>query len=75
MYRTAGNLVIGKPPPRQKPWISDLTWALIEMRNNLNKDIEATPFVAVLHCTRRDKSSHVEKLAKSAEESAFVGDL
>ena len=28
--------------------MSDSTWALIEMRNNLKKDIEAPPFVAVL---------------------------
>ena len=43
VYRTAGDLVIGKPPRRWKPWMSDSTWALIEMRNNLKKDIEATP--------------------------------
>ena len=29
----------------------------------------------VKRSTRRDKRSHVEKLAKSAEEAAFVGDL
>ena len=29
--------------------MTDSTWALIEMRNNLKKDIEAIPFVAVLH--------------------------
>ena len=29
----------------------------------------------VKRSTRPDKRSHVEKLAKSAEESAFVGDL
>ena len=35
VYRTAGDLVIGKPPRTRKPWMSDSTWALIEMRNNL----------------------------------------
>ena len=59
------------------------------MRNNLKKDIEATPVSSrsaleseyntknreVKRSTRRDKRSHVEKLAKSAEEAAFVGDL
>ena len=29
--------------------MSDSTWPLIEMRNNLKKDIEVTPFVAVLN--------------------------
>ena len=29
----------------------------------------------VKRSTRRDKRSHVEKLAKSAEEAAFLGDL
>ena len=89
MYRTAGDLVIGKPPRRRKPWISDSSWALIEMRNNLKKDIEATPVCSrsvlgseyktenreVKRSTRREKRSHVEKLAKSAEEAAFVGDV
>ena len=42
MYRTAGDLEIGKPPRRRKPWMSASTWALIEMRNDLKKDIEAT---------------------------------
>ena len=41
VYRTAGDLVIGKPP--RKPWMSDSTWTVIEIRNNLKKDIEATP--------------------------------
>ena len=68
--------------------MSDSTWALIEMRNNLKKDIEATPVCSrsalereyktknreVKRSTRRDKRSHVEKLAKSAEVAAFVGD-
>ena len=89
MYRTAGDLVIGKPPRGRKPWLSDSTGAPIEMRNNLKKDIEATPICSrsalesdkktknreVKRSTRRDKTSHVEKLAKSAEEPAFVGDL
>ena len=65
--------------------MSDSTWALIEMR----KDIEATPVCSrsaleseykaknreVKRSTRRDQRSHVEKLAKSAEEAAIVGDL
>ena len=70
--------------------MSDSTWALIELRNNLKKDIEDHPPVCnhfaleseyktknreVKRSTRRDKRSHVEKLAKSAEETAFVGDL
>ena len=42
VYRTAGDLVIGKPPRRRKPWMSDSIWALIEMRNNLKKGMEAT---------------------------------
>ena len=83
----AGGMVIGKPPLGRKSGMSDYTWALIEMRKNLKKDIEATPFVAVLHwkasiklkteklSSGRDKRSHVEKLAKSAEEAVFVGDL
>ena len=29
--------------------MSDSTYSLIEMRNNFMKDIEAIPFVAVLH--------------------------
>ena len=51
------------------------TWALIERRNNLKKDIEATPVCSrsaleseyktknkeVTRSTRRDKRSHVEK--------------
>ena len=41
VYRTAGDLVIGKTR-RRKPWMSGSTWVLIEMRNNLKKDIEAT---------------------------------
>ena len=59
------------------------------MTNNLKKDIEATPVCSrsaleseyktknreVKRSTGRDKRSHVEKLAKSAEEAAFVGDL
>ena len=51
------------------------------MRNNLKKDIEAlkseyeTKNRQVKRSTRRDKRSHVEKLAKSAEEAAFVGDM
>ena len=53
----------------------------------MKKDLEATPFVAVLHWKASIKlkteklneavgvtRSHVEKLAKSAEEAAFVGD-
>ena len=42
VYRTTGDLVIGKPPRRQKPWMSNSTLALIVMTNNLKKDIEAT---------------------------------
>ena len=42
LYRTAGDMVIGKPPLVWKPWMSNTTWALIKMRNNLKKDIEAT---------------------------------
>ena len=59
------------------------------MRNNLKKDIETIPVCSrsaleskyraknreFKRSTRRDKSSHVEKLAKSAEEAAFIGDL
>ena len=59
------------------------------MRNNLKKDIDATPVFSrsaldneykckyreVKRSTRRDMRSHVEKLAKSAEDAAFVGDL
>ena len=55
--------------------MSDSTWALIEMRNNLKKDIEATPVCSrsaleskyktknreVMRSTRRDKRSHIEK--------------
>ena len=55
----------------------------------MKKDIEATPVCTrsalesryktknreVKRSTRRDKRSHVEKLAKSAEGAAFVGDL
>ena len=69
--------------------MSDSNWALKEMRNNLKKDIEATLVCRhsaleseyksynreVKRSTRRDKRSHVEKLAKSAEEAAFFGDL
>ena len=40
VYRTAGVLVIGKPLRRHKPYMSDSTWALIAMRNNLKKHIE-----------------------------------
>ena len=83
------QVVIGKPPRRRKPWMSDSTWALIEMRNNLKKDIEAIPVCSraalenehktinrdVKRSTRHDKRSHVEKLAKSAEEAAFFGDM
>ena len=36
-------MVIGKAPLGRKPWMSDLTWALIEMRNNSKKVIGATP--------------------------------
>ena len=43
MYRAAGDMVIGKPPLERKSWMSDSAWALIEMRNNLKKVIEATP--------------------------------
>ena len=42
MYRAAGDLVIGKPSRGRKPRMSDLIWALIEMRNNLKKVVEAT---------------------------------
>ena len=59
------------------------------MRNNLQKDIEATTVCSrpaleseykaknrdVKRSSRRNKRSHIEKLAKSAEEAAFVGDL
>ena len=69
--------------------MSDSTWALIEMRNNLKKNIEAIPVCSrsaleseyetknrvVKQSTRRDKRSHIEKLAKNAEEAAFIGDL
>ena len=96
VYRIAGDLVIGKADlvigkasRRWKPWMSDSTWALIEMTNNLKKDIEATSVCSrfalesdhktknreVERSTRRDKRSHVEKLAKSAEEAAFVDNL
>ena len=68
--------------------MSDSSGPLIEMRNNL-KDIEATYVCSrsaleseyktknreVKRSTRRDKRTFVEKLAKSAEEAAFVGDL
>ena len=49
------------------------------MRNNLKKDIEAT-----IVCSRsaleskyktKNREAHVEKLAKSAGEAAFIGDL
>ena len=69
--------------------MSDSTWTLIEMRNKLKKDIEATAVCSrsaleseyktknsvdnkkqVKRSTRRDKRSHVEKLAKNAEEAA-----
>ena len=89
VYRTAGDLVIGKPSRRWKPWLSDSTWALIEMSNNLKKYIEANPVRShsaleseyrtenreVKRSSRPDKRSQVDKLAKSAEEVAFVGDL
>ena len=69
--------------------MSDSTWALIEMRNNLKKVIEAIPVGSrsaleseykiknrdIKRNTRREKRSHVEKIAKSAEETAFVGDM
>ena len=32
-------MVIGKPTLGRKPWMSDSTWALKEMRNNLKKNI------------------------------------
>ena len=81
-------MVIDKPPRGRKPSILDSTWALIEMSNNLKKNIEATPVCSssaleseyttknreVKRSTRRDKRSHVVKLAKSAEEAVFVGD-
>ena len=65
--------------------MSDSTWALIEMRNNLKTDREATPVCSrsaleseyktknreIKRSTRRDKRSHVEKLAKSAEEGSI----
>ena len=86
VYRIAAHAVISKPP-REKPWMSNSTWALIEMRNNLKKDIYVTPVCSALESeyktenrevqrsTIREKRSHVEKLAKSAEDAAFVGDL
>ena len=65
--------------------MSDSTCSLIEMRNKLKKDIEASPVHSALESeyktknrevkrsTRRATRSQVEKLAKSAEEAAFVG--
>ena len=85
VYRAAGDMVIGMPFGR-KPWMSNSTWALMEMRNNLKKVIEATPVCSrsALESEyktknrevnwRRDKRSHVEKLSKSGEDAAFVGD-
>ena len=69
--------------------MSDSTWALIEMRNTLKKVIEATPFCSrsaleseyetknreVKRSTWSDKRSHIEKLAKSAEEAAFDSEM
>ena len=89
MYQTTGDLVIGKPLLGRKPCMSDSASAHIEMRNNVKKDIEATSVCSrsalegeyktknreVKWSTRRDKRLHVEKLAKSAEEAAFVGNL
>ena len=84
------TITIGKPPlGLWKLWMSDSTWALIEMRNNLKSVIEATPVCShsalesksttknreVKRSTRRDKRSHVEKLAKSAEVAAFGVDV
>ena len=60
VYRTAGDLVIGKPPRRRKPWMS----ALIEMRNNLKKDIEATP-VCSLSALESEYKTKTEKLSEA----------
>ena len=82
-------MLIGKPPLGRKPWMSDSTWPLIEMRNHLKKNIEDTPVcsrsaleseyktknIEVKRSTRHDKRSNVEKLPNSAEEAAFVGDM
>ena len=69
--------------------MSDSTWSVKEMRNSLKKVIESPTVYSrsvlesehittnreIKRSTRRDKRSHVEKLPKSAEEAAFVGDL
>ena len=66
--------------------MSNSAWALIEMRDNLKKDIEATPVCSrsALESEYKTKNkkteklsealeqrSHVEKLAKSTEEAAL----
>ena len=69
--------------------MSDSTGALLEIRNNLKKVIEATPVCSrsaleseyktknreVKGSTRRDKRSHVEQFSESTEEPEFVGDM
>ena len=62
--------------------MSDSTWALIEMKNNLKKDIEATPVIC--SCSAKLKTEKLSealgvrrgrRLVKSAEESAFDADM
>ena len=41
-YTEVAETVLGRPRKKKKPWISDLSWTLIEEREEINKKILAT---------------------------------
>ena len=80
MYRITGDFLIGKSPRRRKPWKSDSTWALIEMRNDLKNDIEVTPVCSrsaleseyKTNKNREVKQEHLNIASKREMKAIFV---
>ena len=84
-YTEVAETVLGRPRKKKKPWISDLSWALIEEREEINKKILATRSERVKKQLRRkyadkkrevktsirsDKRKWMDDIAKEAEDAA-----
>ena len=84
-YTEVAETVLGRPRKKKKPWISDLSWTLIEEREEINKKILATRSERVKKQLRRkyadkkrevktsirsDKRKWMDDIAKEAEDAA-----
>ena len=84
-YTMAAKKVLGKHQVKRKPWISDVSWRLMEEREEVNKKVLGTRServkaklrkmyaekkAEVKKSIRADKRKWVDSIAEEAEEAA-----